>query len=121
MEIREVRLSDSVILRAHGRVDLSNADLFKQDLLKAVEAAKTAVVLDLTGLEYVSSAGLRSLIIASKAAAARGVALGVAALQPVVREIFTISRFHLVIASFETVREAVAKLDPAALARFDAL
>jgi len=121
MESCEVRLASSLILRTSGRVDLSNADLFKQDLLKAVEAAKTAVVLDLAGLEYVSSAGLRSLIIASKAATARGVALGVAALTPLVREIFTISRFHLVIASFETVREAVATLDPAALARFDAL
>lgn len=121
MDSCEVRLSNSLILRTRGRVDLSNADLFKQDLLKAVEAAKTAVILDLAGLEYVSSAGLRSLIIAGKAAAARGVALGVAALSPMVREIFTISRFHLVIASFETVREAVAKLDPSALARFDAL
>ena len=121
MEAAKVHLSDSVILRPAGRIDLSNADLFKEVLLEAVAAAKAAVILDLSAIEYVSSAGLRSLIIASKAAAARGVRVGVAALQPIVGEIFTISRFHLVVPRFETVREAVGKLDPSALGGFDAL
>ena len=42
------------------------------------------------------------------------------ALQPVVKEIFTISRFDLVVPCFETVRDALAKLDPGALASFEA-
>ena len=120
METRQRLLANSVILRPDGRIDLSNADLFKDALLEAVAAAKTAVVLDCSEIEYVSSAGLRSLMIASKTGAARGVTLGVAAMQPIVNEIFTISRFHLVLACFETVREALARLDPPALASYDA-
>jgi anti-sigma B factor antagonist/stage II sporulation protein AA (anti-sigma F factor antagonist) len=116
----ERRLPHSAILRPAGRIDLSNAEPFKEALLEAVATAKTAVILDLSGIEYVSSAGLRSLMIASKTAKPRGVALGVAALRPVVKEIFTISRFDLVVPCFDTVRDAVAKLDPAALASFDA-
>jgi anti-sigma B factor antagonist/stage II sporulation protein AA (anti-sigma F factor antagonist) len=115
MESIHRRLANSVILQPAGRLDLSNADGFKQELLEAVAAATAAVVLDLSRIEYVSSAGLRSLLIASKAATPRGVKLAVAALQPVVKEIFTISRFHLVVPCFETVRDAFGRLDPAAL------
>jgi anti-sigma B factor antagonist/stage II sporulation protein AA (anti-sigma F factor antagonist) len=120
MEASQRLLAKSVLLLPTGRIDLSNADLFKDALLEAVAMAKVAVVLDFSRIEYVSSAGLRSLMIASKTGTARGVSLGVAALQPIVKEIFTISRFHLVLRCFETVREALAKLDPAALASYDA-
>ena len=120
MDASQRLLAKSVILLPDGRIDLSNADLFKDALLAAVAAAKAAVILDLSRVEYVSSAGLRSLMIASKAGTARGVTLGVAAMQPIVKEIFTISRFHLVLPCFETVREALARLDPPALASYDA-
>jgi hypothetical protein len=43
------------------------------------------------------------------------VTLSIAVMQPIVKEIFTISRFQLVLPCFETVREALAKLDPPAL------
>lgn len=120
METSQRLLANSRILLPAGRIELSNADLFKDVLLQAVAAVKLAVILDLSRIEYVSSAGLRSLMIASKAGTARGVTLAVAALQPIVEEIFTISRFHLVLPCFVSVREAVAKLDPASLASYDA-
>jgi anti-anti-sigma factor len=120
MKANQRLLGSSVILRPEGRIDLTNADVFKDALLGSVAAAKSAVVLDLSQTGYLSSAGLRSLMIASKTGTSRGVTLAVAAMQPIVKEIFTISRFHLVLPCFETVREALAKLDPAALAGFDA-
>ena len=120
MECSEKPAGDSVILLPAGRIDLSNAEDFREILLKAVAAAKAAVILDLSRIEYISSAGLRSLMIASKAGAGRGIKFGVSAMQPVVKEIFTISRFHLVFACFDTVREAIGKLDPPALAGYDA-
>ncbi len=115
MKVSQRLLANSVILLPEGRIDLSNADLFKDALLEAAAAAKAAVVLDFSGVEYVSSAGLRSLMIASKTGTARGVTLAVAAMQPIVEEIFTISRFHLVLPCFGSVREALVKLDPPAL------
>ena len=119
MDCSERRVGDSVVVLPAGRIDLSNAEAFRDALLGAVAAAKAAVVLDLSHLEYISSAGLRSLMIANKAGAGRGVKLGVAAMQPIVKEIFTISRFHLVFACFDTVRDALGKLDAAALAADD--
>jgi anti-anti-sigma factor len=71
-------------------------------------------------VEYISSVGLRVLMLASKQVKAQGGALAVADLQPVVREIFEISRFNLVLEVFPTLREALTKLSPAALAAFEA-
>ena len=110
MECSERLLANSVILLPAGRIDLSNAEVFRDLLLKAVAAAKAAVILDLSRIEYISSAGLRSLMIASKAGAGRGVKLGVSAMQPIVKEIFTISRFSRVVTVYGTPAEGVAAL-----------
>jgi anti-anti-sigma factor len=118
MEVIKKDVGGSVVLTPVGRIELTTAEPFREQLVAALEGlgpAAGAVVIDCAHLDYVSSAGLRALMIASKAAKARGSGLGVAAMQPVVREIFAISRFELVIDHFESVRDALAKLDPAAI------
>jgi anti-anti-sigma factor len=119
-EFSEIAFQGAVIVSAAGRVDLPTAEAFKDALLAAVAVADSAVVSDLSDLEYISSAGLRSLVVASKAAKDKGVGFGVAGLRPLVLEVFTITRLHVVFALFPTAREAVAKLAPEALAAFDA-
>lgn len=110
----ERQVGDAVLAEARGRIDLSNADTFRDDLAAAMAKAKTAVVLDLSGVDYISSAGLRSLMIVHKAAKAEGKTLALAALQPLLLEIFAISRFNLVFPMFETVRAALSKVAPGA-------
>ena len=118
MEIIKRTVGGSVVLKPVGRIELTTAEPFREQLIGALEALgapPAAVVIDCAHLDYVSSAGLRALMIAAKTAKSRGVGLGVAAMQPVVREIFAISRFDLVVPRFETVRDAFGKLDPAAV------
>jgi len=62
-------------------------------------------------LHYIASAGQRSLMVAAKQARASKSKIGVALLQPVVKEIFTISRFSFVVPVWhDTKAEALAKL-----------
>ena len=63
---------------------------------------------------------LRVLMVAAKNLHARNARIAVAALQPVVVEIFDIARFAHVLEVFPTVRDAVAALSPSALAAWDA-
>jgi anti-sigma B factor antagonist len=113
-------LGDAVMLSASGRIDLSNADAFKDALSASLAKAKSALILDLSGVDYISSAGLRALMIVFKAGKAEGKSFGIAALQPLLLEIFTISRFNLVFPLFETVRAAVEKLAPNEASRLGA-
>ena len=122
MELAAKRFADTVALFPSGRIDHATADSFKAALapyLAAIAAGRDRAVIDLAGVEYISSVGLRVLMLASKQVKAQGGALAVADLQPVVREIFEISRFNLVLEVFPTLREALAKLSPAALAAFE--
>jgi anti-anti-sigma factor len=123
MNLTPTRFADTVVLAPAGRIDHVTAGAFETALvphLARCAAGQDRLVLDLGGVEYISSVGLRVLLLASKQAKGQGGALAVAALQPVVREIFEISRFTLILNVESTVRDALAKLSAAALAAFDA-
>lgn len=115
MDWKERLVGDAVVASVKGRIDLSNADALKDAMTAALGKAKSALILDLSGVDYMSSAGLRSLMIVFKAAKGEGKTLGLAALQPLLMEIFTISRFNLVFSMFDSVRAAAEKLAPAAV------
>lgn len=93
-----------------GRIDHSNADELQRALAPAVAEAGAAIVLDFAAVEYISSMGLRALMVAAKGVRARQGRIGIAALQPVVREIFDISRFDHVLEVYATVADAMASL-----------
>jgi anti-anti-sigma factor len=123
MELGEKRFADTVVLYPVGRLDHATADGFKAALvpyLARCTAGGDRLVLDLSGVEYISSVGLRVLMLASKQVKAQGGSLAVCGLGPVVREIFEISRFNLVLDVFSALREALARLSEPALAAFDA-
>ena len=77
-------------------------------------------VLDFGGVPYISSVGLRVLMIAAKQMRSRHARIAVAGLQPVVAEIFAISRFDKVLEVFPAVRDALAAIAPIALGAYDA-
>ena len=119
MDVSSRRYNDVVVAVPAGRVDHASADALQQALAPTV-AGDAALVLDFTDVDYISSVGLRVLMMASKQVRARQARIAVVALQPVAREIFEIARFQHVVEIFPTLRDALAALSPAALAAFDA-
>ena len=122
MEFTSRPLADIVVAAPVGRIDHASAGEFAAALAPLLEACadgRGSIVLDLGGVEYISSVGLRVLMLAAKQVKPRRGEIVIASLQPVVREIFEISRFTVLFPSFATTREAVAALSPAALAAFD--
>ena len=123
MEIKSKTYKDVLVLSPEGRIDHANSEDFRNRLGPFIDRCKAngeRMVLDLAGVDYISSAGLRSFMLAEKQAKAQGGTIVVAAMQPVVKEIFEISRFTLVFETFATVREAIAKLSPAAIGAYRA-
>ena len=110
------------VVSPHGRLDHDNCEAFQRDLATQLEACSkehAALVLDMSGVEYVSSAGLRCLMIATKQAKSHSGRIVIAAPQAVVAEILQISRFNLVLPVFGTTREALASVSPQAAQAFD--
>lgn len=113
---------NALVLAPSGRLDHDNCEAFREELAPHLErSAKDGapIVLDLSGLEYVSSAGLRCFMLAAKQAKAQNSRVVIASMQPVVAEIFQIARFNLVFEAYPRVRDALAALSPAAAAAFD--
>lgn len=122
MALAHRRYGNAHVASPRGRLDHENCDGFQRDLAAELEACardSAALVLDLGGLEYVSSAGLRCLMMAAKQAASRQGRVVLASPQPVVAEILRISRFDLVLPVFGTTREALASISPEAVQAFD--
>ena len=122
MNVTSRRYANAVVLSVSGRLDQDTCEGFRGDLSRHVESSARdggAIVLDLSGLEYVSSAGLRCFMLASRQAKALSGRIFVAALQPMVREIFEISHFNLVFQVFPTLREALGAVSVEAAAAFE--
>lgn len=120
MELSQQRYADVMVASVAGRVDHANAEPFKAALSPMLETCaegKDKLLLDLSQLDYISSAGLRVLMLAARQAKAQGGTVVVAGLGTVVREIFEISRFNLVFRVFESVPLALADLSESAAAR----
>jgi anti-anti-sigma factor len=124
MDLSTRRFADVVVAEPAGRIDYANAESFKSMLWPALlqnQAERGAFVLDFGRVNYISSVGLRVLMLAAKEMNVEQRKFAIAAPQTVVREILEISRFNLILAIFSTVREALEQLSPAALAAYDAL
>lgn len=121
MDLAPRRFGNTIVLSPAGRIDHATADGFKDALLAQLGtcvAGQDLLVVDLSGVPYIASVGLRALMVASKHAKARGGTLVVASLQPVVQEIFEISRFTLIFKTFPSVHDALATISPSALTAF---
>jgi len=121
MNLNPRSIADVLVLAPAGRLDHESVDAFRSGLQPHLDAALDAgrgVLFDLSGLEYVSSAGLRCFMLAAKQASAKNGKMAVAGARPVVAEIFEISRFNMVFRVFPAVREGLDYLSPGAAAAY---
>lgn len=121
LEAASRQFGNVVVVVPVGRVDQAAAGALETTLAPLwARADITALMLDFTKVEYISSVGLRVLMIAARQMRGRNARIAVAGLQPVVAEIFAISRFDKVLEVFPAPRDALAALSPDALAAYDA-
>lgn len=63
---------DTVVLALRGELDLTSAPQFEQEVLTAAAGRPRRMVIDLSGLEFMDSTGLRALLIARERAQENG-------------------------------------------------
>lgn len=84
------------VVGVSGRADAETADELETALRSAVER-HSKVAADFRALDYISSAGLRAVLQAARAAQGRGVEFAVCALSAPVRKVFDMSGLHHVL------------------------
>jgi anti-anti-sigma factor len=121
VQITTRQFADTLVAAPTGRIDHLSAGAFETaltPLLLQAGAGGGALVLDFSGVEYISSVGLRVLMIGAEKMRAQQARLLVAALQTVVAEIFAISRFHRILVVCPTLEDALEQSSAAALAAY---
>lgn len=108
MEIENTgREKDRFIIAVTGRMDAVTAPEFENRLLDWISAGETHLIVDLGGLEYISSAGLRSILTIAKNLKAKQGQIVLCTLRDTVKEVFEISGFSTIIPVCESVDAAI--------------
>ena len=108
--------ADCRLVTVAGRIDHTNSEQFQELIGTNVSRAGRdgGVVIDLTDLEFITSAGLRALLLAQRTVTSQGSKLVVAGIRGVVGEVFRISKFDALMTIAASPAEAVASISTAA-------
>jgi anti-anti-sigma factor len=80
-------------VRPKGRLDSASGPAFEKDLLSRIDEGRRRLLLDFAELQYISSAGLRIVLLAAKKMKGAGGKLALCSLNPQIAEVFEISGF----------------------------
>ncbi len=94
-----------------GRLDTHTYGDLDQQLAPVLGSSIQSLILDLAGLDYISSAGVRSIFKARKALAARGGKVVVVNPKPQIQKVFDVVKAVPLDEIFSSVEEADAYLD----------
>ncbi|MGD9054409.1 MAG: STAS domain-containing protein, partial [Desulfobacterales bacterium] len=90
--------------------DAANAPVAEGEINTALEGDQNRLIFDLSGLEYLSSGGLRVILGASKEIRRREGKVALAALKEYVYEIFEVSGFTAMIPIKDTVEDGIQEV-----------
>jgi anti-sigma B factor antagonist len=93
MDITETKHDQYSVFKLNGRLDSNTAMGFEQKLFECIENGTQRLILDFQELDYISSAGLRVILKATKSLKNADGKLVLCAMQDYVKEVFEISGF----------------------------
>ncbi|MFD0669000.1 STAS domain-containing protein [Ramlibacter sp. MAHUQ-53] len=93
MNLHQETRGDITILRPVGRLDSATSPELERVVLERIEAGCTRLVFDLSDMDYVSSAGLRVILLAGKKLRAAQGRLALSGMRDMVRDVFEMSGF----------------------------
>ena len=115
MDVRIVKFGQITIAEVEGRIDGRSAEGFATKVISAIPRPQDGwgLICDMTNVPYVSSAGLRAVLVIAKQLSKQKSGFSVCGADQNVSEVFRISGFHKIISIYESREEALAKADGA--------
>ena len=110
MEIIQTKSAGTVILQLQGRLDTNTASSFEETLMGLIDNHENRIVVDFDRLDFISSSGLRVLLMAGKKLKTAEGKLGLCALQEHVKEVFDVAGFTMLFSMFPDKEEAIKNL-----------
>jgi anti-anti-sigma factor len=110
MEMIEDIIDGKTIITLSGRIDSTSSNEFEEKLVSIIDAGTTKMVVDFLNVQFISSAGLRVLLLAAKKVKPNGGKVILSNLSTSVKEVFDISGFSSLFTICASVQEAIDSL-----------
>jgi anti-sigma B factor antagonist len=107
MEIIEENQSGINIFKLNGRLDSNTSQGFEKKIFQAIDDGSKSMVIDFKDLEYISSAGLRVILKATKALKREEGKMMLCDMQDYVKEVFEIAGFDSFLPIVGTMDDAL--------------
>lgn len=98
------------VVEPEGRIDSSSVEVLDEAFRETFSAGAVALLVDMGKVEYISSGGLRSLLLALKEMTKRGGSMALCGLSPSVSKVFKLSGFNTIFDIFPGREEALDSL-----------
>jgi anti-anti-sigma factor len=93
MTVTSTQAGDALVLRVAGRLDGVTSPDFEKTCLQYLNSENRRMVMDFEGVEYISSAGLRAILMAGKKVRAGGGVFGLSGLRGTVKDTLEMAGF----------------------------
>jgi anti-sigma B factor antagonist len=114
MEIATVQRNSVCILQVSGRIDTMTSRAFGDQLTSLIGNGVHRMVIDLSQVAYISSAGFRSLLVAARAIESAKGQLALAGVGGEIKRLFDIAALTEFFPMWAIADEAAARLDGSA-------
>jgi len=110
MEMTQSQKESLVILGLKGKLDASTSNSLEEKLLSLIEGGDKQLMVDFSHLDYISSAGLRVLLMTAKRLKNANGKIVLCALKENVREVFDLAGFSTIFSIYPSQQEACQAL-----------
>ena len=107
MQISVKTTNEVKVLAFEGKLDTQTSPDAQQQLTRLIEEGETKILVNLEKVDYISSAGLRVLLVVAKQLKATDGELRICSLNEVVKEVFDISGFDMILPISASESEAL--------------
>jgi anti-anti-sigma factor len=107
MQIQADHHEGILVLRPIGRLDSASSPELEQVVVGHLDKGVKRLIFDFSELDYISSAGLRVILMAGKKLRGTGGKLGLAGMKNMVREVFEMSGFLALFSVGATLDDAL--------------
>lgn len=107
MIINEIKTGNVYVFNIEGRLDSNTSVLFEEKVSNAIDSGEVNLLIDFSQMDYISSAGLRVILMAAKKTKPSGGKVVLSALNENVKEVFDIAGFSSIFSIYLSQEDAL--------------
>ncbi len=108
MKVTSRESYDIIIVDLNGRLETTTSGDASDEIVKIIQAPNHKIIINLESVEYISSAGLRVILLASKLLQASRGELKICSPNDEVKEVLVTSGFNSLLNVYDSEKDAVA-------------